>query len=36
MLVSTFLNLVFIPILYVTVQTMRGGTARHSDPAPAA
>jgi hydrophobic/amphiphilic exporter-1 (mainly G- bacteria), HAE1 family len=26
MLVSTFLNLVFIPILYVVVQTIRGGT----------
>jgi hypothetical protein len=24
MLVSTFLNLIFIPILYVVVQTMRG------------
>ena len=25
MLVSTFLNLVFIPVLYVVVQTIRGG-----------
>jgi hypothetical protein len=24
MLVSTFLNLAFIPVLYVVVQTMRG------------
>jgi multidrug efflux pump subunit AcrB len=24
MLVSTFLNLIFIPILYVVVQTLRG------------
>jgi len=27
MLVSTFLNLIFIPILYVVVQTLRGGRA---------
>ena len=27
MLVSTFLNLIFIPILYVVVQTIRGGGA---------
>ena len=25
MLVSTFLNLIFIPVLYVVVQTIRGG-----------
>jgi len=28
MFVSTFLNVVFIPILYVVVQTMRGGVTR--------
>jgi HAE1 family hydrophobic/amphiphilic exporter-1 len=28
MLVSTFLNVIFIPILYVVVQTLRGGAAR--------
>ncbi len=28
MLVSTFLNLIFIPILYVVVQTLRGGRGR--------
>jgi HAE1 family hydrophobic/amphiphilic exporter-1 len=28
MLVSTFLNVIFIPILYVVVQTLRGGRAR--------
>jgi HAE1 family hydrophobic/amphiphilic exporter-1 len=26
MIVSTFLNVIFIPILYVVVQTIRGGT----------
>jgi HAE1 family hydrophobic/amphiphilic exporter-1 len=30
MLVSTFLNLVFIPVLYVVVQTMRGGRVREA------
>jgi multidrug efflux pump subunit AcrB len=30
MIVSTFLNVVFIPILYVVVQTLRGNRAvRH-------
>jgi hypothetical protein len=28
MLFATFLNIVFIPILYVVVQTLRGGRAR--------
>ena len=28
MLVSTVLNVVFIPVLYVVVQTMRGGASR--------
>jgi HAE1 family hydrophobic/amphiphilic exporter-1 len=28
MLLSTFLNVVFIPILYVVVQTLRGGETR--------
>jgi HAE1 family hydrophobic/amphiphilic exporter-1 len=36
MLVSTFLNLVFIPILYVVVQTMRGEGGRREAPAEAA
>ena len=27
MIVSTFLNVVFIPILYVVVQTLRGARA---------
>jgi HAE1 family hydrophobic/amphiphilic exporter-1 len=31
MLLSTFLNIVFIPILYVVVQTLRGGGRRHHD-----
>jgi HAE1 family hydrophobic/amphiphilic exporter-1 len=31
MLVSTFLNLVFIPILYVVVQTLRGGKPRTAE-----
>ncbi len=32
MLLSTFLNIVFIPILYVVVQTLRGGdTRRHQE-----
>jgi hydrophobic/amphiphilic exporter-1 (mainly G- bacteria), HAE1 family len=32
MLLSTFLNVVFIPILYVVVQTLRGGdTRRHQE-----
>ena len=35
MLVSTFLNLLFIPVLYVVVQTIRGrfggGGRRHMD-----
>jgi HAE1 family hydrophobic/amphiphilic exporter-1 len=35
MIMSTFLNVIFIPILYVVVQTLRGGTARGSDPATA-
>jgi hypothetical protein len=30
MLVSTFLNVIFIPILYVVVQTLRGGRAREA------
>ena len=30
MIVSTFLNLVFIPILYVVVQTLRGGAGREA------
>ncbi len=30
MLVSTFLNLVFIPVLYVVVQTLRGWVGRDS------
>jgi HAE1 family hydrophobic/amphiphilic exporter-1 len=32
MFVSTFLNLIFIPVLYVVVQTLRGG-GRKSEPA---
>ena len=28
MLVSTFLNLIFIPVLYVVIQTLRGSTGR--------
>ena len=35
MLVSTFLNLVFIPVLYVVVQTIRGGGARRNRKRPA-
>jgi len=36
MLLSTFLNVVFIPILYVVVQTLRGGGTRgHHEPAQA-
>jgi HAE1 family hydrophobic/amphiphilic exporter-1 len=35
MLVSTFLNLVFIPILYVVVQTLRGGRAGEEWPSEA-
>jgi hydrophobic/amphiphilic exporter-1 (mainly G- bacteria), HAE1 family len=36
MLLSTFLNVVFIPILYVVVQTLRGGGRRgHHEPAQA-
>jgi HAE1 family hydrophobic/amphiphilic exporter-1 len=32
MLISTFLNVVFIPVLYVIVQTLRGGGGRrHRD-----
>jgi len=31
MLVSTFLNVVFIPVLYVVVQTLRGGGARQAE-----
>jgi HAE1 family hydrophobic/amphiphilic exporter-1 len=38
MLVSTFLNLLFIPVLYVVVQTLRGrfggGGRRHAEDAP--
>jgi HAE1 family hydrophobic/amphiphilic exporter-1 len=38
MLVSTFLNLLFIPVLYVVVQTLRGrfgaGERRHAEDAP--
>ena len=30
MLLSTFLNIVFIPVLYVVVQTLRGGGARRT------
>ena len=30
MIMSTFLNVIFIPILYVVVQTLRGGTAREA------
>ncbi len=33
MLVSTFLNIIFIPVLYVVVQTIRGGSGRKTDPA---
>ena len=33
MFVSTFLNVVFIPILYVVVQTMRGALTQSSGPA---
>jgi hypothetical protein len=29
MLFATFLNIVFIPVLYVVVQRLRGGGARH-------
>jgi HAE1 family hydrophobic/amphiphilic exporter-1 len=35
MAVSTFLNVVFIPILYVVVQTLRGGGGRDARPAEA-
>jgi Cu/Ag efflux pump CusA len=28
MLVSTFLNLIFVPVLYVVVQTIRGAATR--------
>jgi hypothetical protein len=32
MFFATFLNIIFIPILYVVVQTLRGGTSRtHAD-----
>ena len=38
MFVSTFLNLLFIPVLYVVVQTIRarfgGGGRRHAEDAP--
>jgi HAE1 family hydrophobic/amphiphilic exporter-1 len=34
MFVSTFLNIVFIPILYVVVQTMRGNSANSQPPTP--
>ena len=33
MLVSTFLNIIFIPVLYVVVQTIRGGSGRKTEPA---
>ena len=32
MIMSTFLNVIFIPILYVVVQTLRGRTAREAHP----
>ncbi len=32
MLVSTFLNLIFIPVLYVVVQTVRGGADVRTEP----
>jgi HAE1 family hydrophobic/amphiphilic exporter-1 len=32
MLVSTFLNLIFIPVLYVVVQTVRGAGRRNPAP----
>jgi HAE1 family hydrophobic/amphiphilic exporter-1 len=32
MLLSTFLNVVFIPVLYVVVQTLRGGGGRRTAP----
>jgi len=32
MLVSTFLNLIFIPVLYVVVQTLRGAGRRETRP----
>ena len=35
MLVSTLLNIVFIPVLYVVVQTLRGGSGRRSEAQPA-
>ena len=31
MLVSTFLNLVFVPVLYVVIQSIRGGSGRRDD-----
>jgi HAE1 family hydrophobic/amphiphilic exporter-1 len=31
MMFATFLNVVFIPVLYVVVQTLRGGSARQRD-----
>jgi hydrophobic/amphiphilic exporter-1 (mainly G- bacteria), HAE1 family len=35
MLVSTFLNLVFVPVLYVVIQTIRGESGRRgSEPRP--
>jgi hypothetical protein len=40
MFLSTFLNLLFIPVLYVVVQTIRGrfgsGGRRHAEEVPAA
>jgi hypothetical protein len=33
MLVSTFLNVVFIPVLYVVVQTIRGAVTRNGSEA---
>jgi HAE1 family hydrophobic/amphiphilic exporter-1 len=35
MLVSTLLNIVFIPVLYVVVQTLRGGSGRRREAQPA-
>jgi HAE1 family hydrophobic/amphiphilic exporter-1 len=35
MLVSTLLNIVFIPVLYVVVQTLRGGSGRRPEAQPA-
>jgi len=32
MIMSTFLNVIFIPILYVVVQTLRSRTAREAHP----